>query len=215
MRQRGYGVSAGLAPALRPGSRPARAPRRIVRRREDAGPAATGRPTLPSARMAVRHRPRSTGIRVLGKSPRYDHAPMLRLPRDLYFEMVAHCIAGLPDEACGLLGGDPRSGAVERCYPAKNAAASARVYTVDSLDLLRADRDAEHRGLQLIGVFHSHTHTDAYPSRTDVAQAPDPGWHYVLVSLRDGFPVVRSYRIADGRIDEESVVVLGDDAIAV
>ena len=64
-------------------------------------------------------------------------------------------------------------------------AASARVYTVDPKDHLRADRDAEARGLEIIGVFHSHTHTDAYPSPTDVAQAPDPGWHYVLVSLRD------------------------------
>ena len=49
-----------------------------------------------------------------------------------------------------------------------------------------------------MGVFHSHTHTDAYPSPTDVAQALDPGWHYVLVSLRDTHPVVRSYRIVDG-----------------
>ena len=134
---------------------------------------------------------------------------MLRLPRDLYFEMVAHCIAGLPDEACGLLGGDASTGSVERCYPARNAAASARVYTVDSLDLLRADRDAEQGGFQLIGVFHSHTHTDAYPSPTDVEQAPDPSWHYVVVSLRDTHPMVRSYRIVDGRVDEESVVLLG------
>ena len=60
---------------------------------------------------------------------------------------------------------------------------------------LRADRDAEARGIEIIGVFHSHTHTDAYPSPTDVAQAPDPGWHYVLVSLRDTHPTLRSYRI--------------------
>lgn len=139
---------------------------------------------------------------------------MLRLTRDLYVEMVGHCIAGLPDEACGLLGGHAGSGSVERCYPTRNAAASARVYTVDSLDLLRADRDAERSGLQLIGVFHSHTHTDAYPSPTDVAQAPDPSWHYVVVSLRDTHPMVRSYRIVDGRVDEESVVLLGQSITA-
>ena len=63
-------------------------------------------------------------------------------------------------------------------------------------------------GSTIIGVFHSHTHTDAYPSPTDVAQAPDPGWHYVLVSLRDSQPVVRSYAIVEGTITEESVVVL-------
>jgi [CysO sulfur-carrier protein]-S-L-cysteine hydrolase len=140
---------------------------------------------------------------------------MLRLPRALYLQMVAHCIAGLPDEACGVLAGDPRSGTVDRLYPTRNAAASARIYTVDSHDLLQADRDAERNGTQLIGVFHSHTHTDAYPSPTDVDQAPDPGWHYVLVSLRDSHPVVRSYRITGGVVDEESVVVLGHTAVAV
>ena len=134
---------------------------------------------------------------------------MLRLSHEVYLQMLAHCISGLPDEACGLLAGDPASGSVERCYPTRNSAASARVYTVDSRDLLRADRDAENRSVQLIGVFHSHTHTDAYPSPTDVEQAPDPDWHYVVVSLRDTHPVVRSYRIVDGRVDEESVVVLG------
>jgi [CysO sulfur-carrier protein]-S-L-cysteine hydrolase len=140
---------------------------------------------------------------------------MLRLPRDLYLQMVAHCIAGLPEEACGVLAGDPVSGTVERLYPTRNEAASARVYTVDSRDLLQADRDAERNGTQLIGVFHSHTHTDAYPSPTDVDQAPDPGWHYVVVSLRDSHPVVRSYRIGACLIDEESVVVLGQAAVAV
>lgn len=121
--------------------------------------------------------------------------------------MVAHCLDGLPEEACGLLGGDPQSGRVSRCYPTRNAARSARVYTVDPLDHLRADRDVESRGEEIIGVFHSHTHTAAYPSSTDVEQAPDPGWHYVVVSLSAEAPVVRSYRIVDGRVREEPVVV--------
>ena len=132
---------------------------------------------------------------------------MLRLTASLYDQMVAHCLTGLPDEACGLLAGDGASGTVSRCYLTRNAAASARVYSVDSRDLLKADRDAEAHGDELIGVFHSHTHTDAYPSPTDVAQAPDPGWHYVLVSLRDTHPVVRSYRIVEGTVDEEPVVL--------
>ena len=140
---------------------------------------------------------------------------MLRLPRDLYLQMVAHCITGLPEEACGVLAGDPASGTVDRLYPTRNEAASARVYMVDSRDLLQADRDAERNGTQLIGVFHSHTHTDAYPSPTDVDQAPDPSWHYVVVSLRDSHPVVRSYRIGGGLVEEESVVVLGQTAVAV
>jgi [CysO sulfur-carrier protein]-S-L-cysteine hydrolase len=132
---------------------------------------------------------------------------MLRLSHEIYASMVAHCLGGLPEEACGLLAGDPQGSEVVALYPTRNAAASAKVYTVDSRDLLAADRDAESHGTQLIGVFHSHTHTDAYPSPTDVAQAPDPSWHYVLVSLRDTHPVVRSYTIVDGHVDEEPVVV--------
>src|SRR5580700_8299919 len=134
---------------------------------------------------------------------------MLRLPRDLYLEMVAHCLSGLPDEACGLLvgsyGGDE---ATPRCATA-NAAGSAVVYEIDPKDMLRVDRAARALGADIMGVFHSHTHTDAYPSPTDVAQATDPGWHYVLVSLRDTHPVVRSYLIREGVIAEEPVEVPG------
>ncbi len=121
--------------------------------------------------------------------------------------MVAHCLTGLPDEACGLLGGDVETGQAVTCYPTRNLAASAKLYTVDPKEHLRADRDAEAAGTSIIGVFHSHTHTEAYPSATDVSQAPDPTWHYVLVSLRDIQPVVRSYRIVDGKISEEPVVL--------
>jgi proteasome lid subunit RPN8/RPN11 len=130
---------------------------------------------------------------------------MLSLPKPVHDQMVAHCLTGLPDEACGLLGGDLGTGQVVTCYPTRNLAASAKLYTVDPKEHLGADRDAEASGSSIIGVFHSHTHTEAYPSPTDVAQAPDPEWHYVLVSLRDIEPVVRSYRIVDGVIAEEPV----------
>ncbi|MGC8627983.1 MAG: Mov34/MPN/PAD-1 family protein [Acidimicrobiales bacterium] len=96
---------------------------------------------------------------------------------------------------------------VVEAYPARNAAASARLYVVEPLDLLHADREAEAAGLSLVGVWHSHTHTDAYPSPTDVEQAPDPTWHYVLVSLRDTEPVLRSYRIIGQDIFEEDVLL--------
>ena len=98
------------------------------------------------------------------------------------------------------------AGVVHDVYPAANAARSARLYTVLPVDLLRADRFAEAAGLALIGVWHSHTHTPAQPSPTDVDQAPDPGWHYVLVSLSDMEPVVRSYRIVAGQADEEPII---------
>ncbi len=133
---------------------------------------------------------------------------MLTLPRTVHDRMISHCLVGLPDEACGLLGGDPVTGEAVTCYPTRNLAASAKLYTVDPLEHLRADRDAEASGSAIIGVFHSHTHTEAYPSATDVAQAPDPSWHYVLVSLRDTQPVVRSYRIVDGQPAEEPVRLL-------
>ena len=121
--------------------------------------------------------------------------------------MVAHALDGRPLEVCGLLAATPGEDKVEAVYPCRNAAESAKLYEVDPLDHLRADRDAEGRGLQIVGVYHSHTHTEAYPSPTDVAQAPDPDWHYVLVSLEEPEPVVRSFRIRDGEIDEEPLVV--------
>jgi len=133
----------------------------------------------------------------------------LVLDRDVYLQVVAHCLDGLPLEACGLLAADPATGRVERCYPTENEAASARVYTVPSRALLRADRDAESRGLILAGVFHSHTHTTAFPSPTDVAQAPDPSWHYVIVGLGEGTPVLRSYRIVGDEVAEEPVALEG------
>ena len=133
---------------------------------------------------------------------------MLTLSRTVHDRMVAHCLVGLPEEACGLLGGDLETGEAVTCYPTRNVAASAKLYTVDPREHLRADRDAEAAGNAIIGVFHSHTHTEAYPSATDVAQAPDPTWHYVLVSLRDTEPVVRSYRIIDGQPTEEPVRLL-------
>jgi proteasome lid subunit RPN8/RPN11 len=124
--------------------------------------------------------------------------------------LVADALDGYPLEACGLLGGsvdEHGTARVAACYPTVNVAASARVYEVDPRGYLRADRAAEEAGSQLIGVYHSHTHTEGRPSPTDIAQAPDPAWHYVLVSLRDVHPSVRSWRIRDGKIEEEPVVL--------
>ena len=124
--------------------------------------------------------------------------------------MVCHCLDGYPLEACGLLAGvagEDGNAEARAFFPTENLTASARVYEVEPRGLLRADREAEAAGMQLIGVYHSHTHTDAKPSPTDIAQAPDPDWHYVLVSLRDTAPSVRSWRIEGGKITEEPVVL--------
>jgi proteasome lid subunit RPN8/RPN11 len=138
---------------------------------------------------------------------------MLVLPEPIWHEIVEHVYAGLPNESCGLLAGRPADDheaadaplEIARFYPCRNDSDSALVYTLNPLDHLRADRDAEDRGLEIIGVVHSHTHSDAYPSPTDVRDAPDPTWHYPIVSLRELEPVLRSYRIVDGEITEEPV----------
>jgi [CysO sulfur-carrier protein]-S-L-cysteine hydrolase len=145
--------------------------------------------------------------------------PVVHLTKAHYEVVVGHCFDGLPDEACGLLAGpmdvatdggggaSVPTGEVRAVYPCRNADQSARTYTVDSRDYLRAMRDAEDHGDEIVGVWHSHTHTDAYPSTTDVRQAVDPAWAYVIVSLKHGEPVLRAYRIRDGVITEMPVEV--------
>lgn len=120
-------------------------------------------------------------------------------------EMLGHAYDGYPLEACGLLVG--RGDRVERFIGCTNEAASARVYSIPPKELLHAERSAEAEGFEIIGVFHSHTHSEPHPSPTDVEQAPDPGWHYVIVSLKREAPEIRSYRIVDGEISEERIAV--------
>ena len=134
---------------------------------------------------------------------------MLTLSHAAYLSLVGHCLDGVPDEACGLLVGSLLNATAPQFVPCRNTAASARIYTLDPRDFMRAERAAEAIGRHIVGVVHSHTHTTNYPSVTDVAAAPDPAWHYVIVSLKDDAPSVRSYRIIDGHITEEMVAVIG------
>lgn len=140
-------------------------------------------------------------------------------------EMVAHAVAGLPYEACGLFAAE--QGAAEQeaseqgvaeisqFYPMKNAAASQMIYQLDGKENLEVEIRAEDAGLEIIGVMHSHTHTPAYPSPTDVADAsrfdPFGMMHFIIVSLEHEEPYLRSFKIKDGEIAEEEVVVIGDD----
>jgi len=153
---------------------------------------------------------RSGRPKPLPEPPQSDSA-LLRLSSEQYRAIVAHCFDGLPDEACGMLAGpmngDEPTGEVSQVYPCRNADASARTYTVEPRDLLRAMRDAEAHGDEIIGVWHSHTHTDAYPSLTDVREARDPTWVYAIVSLRHAEPSLRAYRIRDQKIEEVAVEV--------
>jgi proteasome lid subunit RPN8/RPN11 len=139
-------------------------------------------------------------------------SPALRLTEDQYRAIVSHCYDGLPNEACGLLVGPVSNGGptgvVSEVRPCRNEDASALTYRIDGRDQIAAMRAAEARGEDIIGCWHSHTHTAAYPSATDVAQAAwYPDWIYVLVSLREGESVVRAYRIRDDDIAECQVVL--------
>jgi proteasome lid subunit RPN8/RPN11 len=133
---------------------------------------------------------------------------VLELPRDVLDRLVGLAYDQYPEEACGLLAGEPGGERAVAFYPCRNAAASARVYTIDPKDHLHAERDADDHGWEITGVVHSHTHSEPYPSPTDVSQSPDPAWHYVIVGLKRHAPEVRSYRIVDGVIDEEPIVVV-------
>ena len=138
---------------------------------------------------------------------------MLVIRQDLIDAMVAHARADHPDEACGIIAGPEGSDTPERFVPMLNAARSPTFYEFDSGDLLRLYRDLDDRDEVPVVIFHSHTATEAYPSRTDVAYASEPDAHYVLVSTRetgteDGPYELRSFRIVDGQVTEEPISVL-------
>ncbi len=124
---------------------------------------------------------------------------------DIEQQIVAHARACKPQEMCGLLVGNVGSDRALEFHPCRNAAASAIVYTLDPKDYMRVEQSADDRGLAVLGVVHSHTHTEAYPSATDVAQAPDPNWNYAIVSLKYDPPRLRNFRIVAGEISETAV----------
>jgi [CysO sulfur-carrier protein]-S-L-cysteine hydrolase len=138
---------------------------------------------------------------------------MLQLDDDHYQALVTHARAEYPNEACALLAG--RGGAVARVYALPNAEASPTFYIVEPKAQLRAMTEMDDLGLELVGIFHSHVATEAYPSRTDVELAAYPDAAYLILSLADqDAPVLRAYRIRDGQVDEEQLTVLDDSRVA-
>ena len=136
---------------------------------------------------------------------------MLRIARSAHLAMIRHAIAGLPNEACGLLGGPYGQDLISAFSPARNADASTKTYSIGADGFLAADQAFGPLGIDVVGVMHSHTHTDPYPSPTDVQQADNPlllGWHYVIVSLRDREPMLRSWILDDGQIVETPVAII-------
>lgn len=133
---------------------------------------------------------------------------MLTITRELHDKIVAHARKDHPDEACGVLAGPAGSDRPERFIPMENAERSPTFYRFDSAEQFRVWREMDDRDQEPIVIYHSHTATEAYPSRTDISYASEPGAHYVLVSTRDAAETeFRSYRILDGEVTEEPVTV--------
>jgi [CysO sulfur-carrier protein]-S-L-cysteine hydrolase len=134
---------------------------------------------------------------------------VLTIPQDLYDRIVAHARRDHPDEACGVLAGPAGSDRPERFIPMTNAARSPTFYEFDSTEQFGVWKEMDERDEEPVVIYHSHTATEAYPSRTDIALASEPGAHYVLVSTRDPATAeFRSYRIVDGQVAEEPVTVV-------
>jgi [CysO sulfur-carrier protein]-S-L-cysteine hydrolase len=134
---------------------------------------------------------------------------VLVIRADLVDAMVAHARADHPDEACGVLAGPDGSDRPERHIPMLNAERSPTFYRFDSGEQLKVWRQMDEADEVPVVIYHSHTATEAYPSRTDISYAAEPHAHYVLVSTRDpDVHEVRSYRILEGVVSEEPVTVV-------
>ena len=138
---------------------------------------------------------------------------MLTIDRATRDAIVEHARRDHPDEACGVVAGPAGSDRPARLVPMLNAAMSPTFYEFDSGDLLRLYREMDDNDEDPVVIYHSHTATEAYPSRTDISLAQEPGAHYVLVSTRDGAHEsgsvdFRSFRIVDGEVSEEEVTIV-------
>jgi len=133
---------------------------------------------------------------------------VLRIDRATYDAIVAHAREDHPDEACGVVAGPEGSDRPERFIPMLNAARSPTFYEFDSGDLLKLYREMAANDEVPVVIYHSHTATEAYPSRTDIGLAQEPEAHYVLASTRSPERELRSFRIVDGVVTEEEVQVV-------
>jgi proteasome lid subunit RPN8/RPN11 len=133
---------------------------------------------------------------------------MLSIRRELHDKIVVHARADHPDEACGVIAGPAGQDLPERFIPMMNAERSPTFYRFDSMEQFQVWKEMDDRDEEPVVIYHSHTATEAYPSRTDVSYASEPGAHYVLVSTRDlDTTDFRSYRIVDEVITEEPVEI--------
>ena len=135
---------------------------------------------------------------------------MFRIEKRYIDDMIAHAREEAPNECCGILAG--KGGRVLQLYRAKNAEESRYRYNIDPQDLFRIHRECEEREWEFVGIYHSHTGSEAYPSPTDVRIATEtewPGVVYFVVSLQDNEnPDVRAFRIVDGQVSEEELEII-------
>ncbi|MFD0774344.1 Mov34/MPN/PAD-1 family protein [Streptomonospora algeriensis] len=137
---------------------------------------------------------------------------MLRINRSIYDQIVAHARRDHPDEACGVVAGPDGSDRPERFIEMANAERSPTFYRFDSQEQLKVWREMDDRDEEPVVIYHSHTATAAYPSRTDISYASEPNAHYVLVSTRaPETEEFRSFRIVDQEVTEEPVEVVEDE----
>jgi len=135
---------------------------------------------------------------------------VLEISQKFVDAIIAQSRAEYPDECCGVILGPAGSGKATRLKPMINAAHSPTFYEFDSKDLLALYREIDDNDEEIVVIYHSHTETEARPSRTDIAYASEPLAHYVLVSTREEIaPAIefRSFRIIDGVVTEEEVSI--------
>ncbi len=132
---------------------------------------------------------------------------MIEITQSHRDEIIAHAREDYPNECCGLLFGT--KGRAERLLRMENVEHSPLTYRVDSQKLLEAFQAMDEIGFDLVGIYHSHTHSPAEPSRTDIALAGYPDAHYLIVSLADPEqPVLRAFLIDNGVVVEQPIKVV-------
>ncbi len=132
----------------------------------------------------------------------------MRLPKKVYDDMIAHAKAGFPNEACGILGGDLKSGKNSVFYPMRNLDESSISYFMDPKEQLQVFKKMRDAGVEMTGIFHSHVASEASPSQKDVRLAFYPEVSYLIVSLSDmKKPDLRSFKIIDEIVTEEKIIV--------
>ncbi|TAN60528.1 M67 family peptidase [bacterium] len=131
---------------------------------------------------------------------------MISLSKELFLQIVKHCKEELPDEACGILAG--KGSAVEKAYEMINADKSPENFIMDPAEQLKVMKELRNLGLEMVGIYHSHVASEAYPSSRDIELAFYPEARYCIVTLKDkNNPRIRAFRIKEGKISEEEISI--------